>query len=138
MNNYKIIHAACILNEKERKTDYLFLRKKTESCYTWFYYKNSEEETETLCQQESVSLAIYHGYQFWKLESFRTLNCGFRYTLPARDLVGSNALFHQMAASYNSPNGYYFDPEVGFLCLVEHASMEALDLWRKIRDKENL
>ena len=77
--------------------------------------------------------AIYAAEKKWKADFFALLHCGFRYTLPIRDETGTNAHFHQMAKSYSSSNGRYFDEEVGHMCFVDFASDEALEFWRKIR-----
>ena len=81
----------------------------------------------------SIIEAIRDGHKRLQKSYFRLLHCGFRYTLPERDVVGSNALFWQMALSYNSPNGRYFDDEVSHLCYVDFASQEALQLWKTLR-----
>lgn len=54
-----------------------------------------------------------------------------RYSLPVRDEVGTNAFFWQMAKSYASSNGHYFDEEAGHMCYVDFASEEALEIWRR-------
>lgn len=123
------IHVAAI-NQKH----YLFLRKLEDTNFQWFKTNSPfKTEIETPVVSNSIALAISEGYKYWKNNAFRLIHCGFRYTLPERDEVGSNALFLQMAFSYNSFNGRYFDEELGHLCYVDFASQEALEIWRKIR-----
>lgn len=122
------IHAACIENRR-----YLFLRK-VDMHYQWFSFNaGMNYETATDLKAAALGRVISSAYQYWKEAHFRLLHCGFRYMLPTRDETGSNALFYQMALSYNSPNGQYFDEELGHLCYVDFASQEALEIWRKIR-----
>ena len=124
-----VIHVAAIYPNQ-----YLFLKKADDSLYQWFKPNLVlDEEEKTLVVGSTVSRALAEGYKAWQESYFRLLHCGFRYSLPERDEVGSNALFWQMALSYNSPNGRYFDEEVGHLCYVDFASQEALGIWRKIR-----
>jgi len=66
------------------------------------------------------------------------VNCGFRYTLPERDEHGYNALFHQMAASYATSNGVYFDEESGNNCFVNFASEEAKNLLKVLQTSKRL
>lgn len=123
----KLIHVG-IIQEKGVKI-YLFLREVAPQHYVWFK-ENEKTEVEATTIEEALRLAA----RFWKLDYFRTLNCGFRYTLPERDEHGTNALFHQMAASYASSNGIYFDEELGNNCVVYNASQEARTLqalWQK-------
>ena len=111
------IHVAVIQPKR-----YLLLRKRETELFHWFL-TSPEFEKEEETQTQGTSCA----------EAIRLIHCGFRYTLPERDQVGSNALFWQMALSYNSPNGRYFDEEVGHLCYVDFASQEALEIWQKLR-----
>lgn len=121
------LHVAVI-----RRKNLLFLRKQEEA-FGWFLVDGCWKESATSVVAKNCAEAIALGYRAWKEEGFRLMHCGFRYTLPERDQVGSNALFWQMALSYNSPNGRYFDEDVGHLCYVDFASHEALELWRKIK-----
>jgi hypothetical protein len=122
------IHVA-VLSPKR----YLFL-KKNEEVFCWFHVNDHFEWKEkTPVHGPTIAQAIAEGYKVWERDSFRLVQCGFRYTLPERDEVGSNALFQQMVLSYTSFNGRYFDEEVGHICLVDFASQEALEIWRKIR-----
>lgn len=108
---------------------YIFLRQMTPYHYAWFMWDNPNE-TETPVWGPTAEEAIRLAYKHWKIDNFRTVNCGFRYTLPERDEHGSNALFYQMIASYSSMNGIYFDEELGSNCIVHNASMEARKLWK--------
>lgn len=129
-----LIHAARIEGTDGRKL--LLLRKKEPNLFVWMETGTSGEvETEVSASQveEAIRLAARH----WKHEGFSPFNCGFRYTLPERDEHGTNALFHQMAASYSVPNGVYFDEELGSNCFVQAASDEARNLMQQLR-KENL
>lgn len=127
----KLIHAARI-QPKGAGVRYLFLKQMEPSRFAWHEVLENGE-VETSVSGLSVEEAIYKGRQHWKYEAFRTVICGFRYTLPERDEHGNNALFYQMAASYSSPNGIYFDEELGHNCFVHFASQEALTLWRKVK-----
>lgn len=106
---------------------YLLLRKGEDKRYGWFW--KSEEATGI--SADSAEEAIRLARREWKDRDFTTVNCGFRFTLPERDEIGGNALFHQMVASYSSSNGVYVDEELGFQCIVHDASAEARDLWAK-------
>ncbi len=126
------IHVACL--QLKRKPAYLFLRKLEDRHFNWFRVNATfDKEDATECSAETLFLAIATARKLWKESAFRLLHAGFHYSLPERDVVGSNALFWQMAKSYESFNGQYFDPEVGHLCYVDFASQEALEIWRKIR-----
>ncbi len=111
---------------------YLFLKKINPSLFQWFKTTSTfDQEEETPCSGKSPAEAIEAAHAKW--DSFRTLNCGFRYSLPERDEVGCNAFFWEMAKSYASFNGPYFDEELGHKCYVDFASQEALSIWRKLR-----
>lgn len=125
----KLIHIASILVQNQGKT-YLFLREIEPFRYIWFRNDPTGVETETEIWGGTVEEAILSAYQAWKYQEIRTIHCGFRYTLPERDEVGSNALFHQMAASYSSSSGIYFDEDLGSNCIVQFASSEARDFLR--------
>lgn len=128
----KLIHIARIQLQKQG-TVYLFLRQIEPYRYIWFREDQPGIETETIVWGGTIPEALLAGYQAWKLDDIRTLRCGFRYTLPERDEVGINALFYQMAASYSSMSGVYFDEELGSNCIVQFASVEARDLWRRLQ-----
>lgn len=112
----------------------LFLKQKAPNHYVWVEEEEAQEK-ETAVEAQSIEEALRLGSKNWNRNSFRTINCGFRYTLPERDEHGMNALFSQMAASYNSPNGVYFDSEVGHNCFVQNASNEALNILQRLKAK---
>ena len=127
----KLILVACIQEEKKGSL-YLFLREMGPKQFAWFK-KNSDCESETSVGSNTIEEAIRLGTQTWKDRYFRTIGCGFRYTLPERDEHGTNALFCQMAASYASMNGVYFDEELGCNCIVFHASTEARNILKNLQ-----
>lgn len=106
----------------------LFLMKSDPRTYTWFEGENPTEVT-----ADTIEAAMRLAYKYWEGRSFRTMMCGFRYTLPERDEHGLNALFWQMVLSYTSPNGIYFDEELGCNCYVQNASLEARNLWKELK-----
>lgn len=112
---------------------WLFLRKMPEGRYLWHRVDGDFAEKETNIVADSAEEALRLAWQAWKRESFTFLRCGFRFTLPERDEIGDNALFHQMVASYSTVNGVYLDQELGHQCVVHDASKEALALWAKLR-----
>ena len=129
--SYKLIHVATIFLYKKGSC-MLYLRQKGPLHFAWFIEINGrEEETDEVAS--TIEEALRLGRQRWKNDYFCTLNCGFRYTLPERDEHGINALFHQMVSSYSASNGVYFDDELGHNCFVQAASLQALDLWSKLR-----
>lgn len=127
----KLIHIAKIFDESGQNR-FLFLRKLGPENYSWFIEKEGKEHP-TDVTGFSIEEALRLAPRKWKHNSFRTIICGFRYTLPERDEHGINALYHQMAASYASMNGIYYDEELGNNCFVQNASSEALDLWQRLR-----
>lgn len=120
----KLIHIGKI-ESNQPVPQYLFLRQLGPYHYAWFQPDAQGNEQETPIWGPTTEEAIRLAYRYWKLDNFRTVNCGFRYTLPERDEHGMSALFYQMAASYTSMNGIYFDEEVSSNCIVHNASMEA-------------
>lgn len=133
----KLIHLAKVTLPK-KGPHLLLLRKEDPIRYTWFEGYEADKERETEIFAPTAEEAIRQAYLHWKLANFRTVNCGFRYTLPERDEHGNNALFHQMIASYSSMNGVYFDEDVGHNCLVNFASDEAKTLWQELRLQNRL
>lgn len=128
----KLIHVARIYTHGEWLT--LYLRKNENGHFTWYEgQENGLKETETPVSAQTMEEAMRLAPRHWKNHSFRTLNCGFRYTLPERDEHGINAFFHQMAASYSSSNGVYYDDELGNNCFVQNASEEAYALWQQLK-----
>lgn len=126
---HEIIHIAKY--KKKGLTVYLILKKTGPETYQWF---ENEEPTHVkgITPEEAIRLAK----RYWTMDSFRFINCGFRFTLPERDEHGGNALFHQMNASYNAFNGIYYDEELGYSCIVKNASEEAKDLHKKFKAHE--
>lgn len=106
---------------KGRKA-YLFLYLTKEEEYQW-------EGTSLLAPSLDEALSLAR--ETYSRDYFSPLNCGFRYHLPIRDETGTPAFFWQMAQSYATSNGHYFDKSVGHMCYVDFASKEALELWRK-------
>lgn len=129
--NNRLIHIAR-MQPKGIHVVYLFLRQLDPHHFRWFEEKGNEE-IETAVFGNSIEEAIRQSHRHWKNVAFRTVNCGFRFTLPERDEHGSNALFYQMVSSYSSMNGFYFDEELGFNCIVHQASLEARQLWNRLR-----
>ncbi len=127
----RLIHVG--LYHKGRKS-YLYLREDDPCSFSW-YQENGES---TGLHGPNIEEALRLAHKEWAPYSFRTLHCGFRYTLPERDEHGTNALFHQMIASYRSPQGIYFDDELGNNCFIDKASQEALDLWKKLEAEDKL
>jgi hypothetical protein len=130
----KLIHIACILGEGGERR-YLFLRKIDTVRFAWFEEINSENENSTTVEGQTVEEALRLAPRHWAADSFRTVICGFRYTLPERDEHGINALFHQMVSSYSTMNGVYYDEELGNNCFVQSASEEALALWKRLKKR---
>src|ERR1700733_9653415 len=130
VDNNTLIHIG-VRHVPNKGKERLFLRKISPQLFTWFV-ENDEKEVEAGVSGPSVEEAMRLAHQAWKNYAFRTIICGFRYTLPERDEHGTNALFHQMAASYKSPTGIYFDEDLGHNCHVQNASQEALSILKKI------
>ncbi len=128
---HKLIHVAKIF-DSNKGWSWLYLRNTGKSGFVWFHQPNETEEA-TEIRGDNAETAIYNARQQWKDQFFTTLKCGFRFTLPERDEIGSNALFHQMYASYAIMNGVYFDEEVGHQCIVREASSEALNLMKTLQ-----
>lgn len=135
----KLIHVGFIHRPREGKRT-LFLRMTSDQMYSWFEEKSpaSGEETELTRRMPTIEDAMRLAHKTLKPFAFRTLICGFRYSLPERDEHGINALFSQMAASYSSPGGIYFDEEVGYNCFVQNSSLEALQLFRQLKEQNRL
>jgi len=127
----KLIHVASFTIEGRNR--YLFLRKTSGVHYTWFEELEHGKEKETAISAPSIEESMRLAARHWKPQFFRTVICGFRYTLPERDEHGINALFHQMAASLTTMNGVYYDEELGNNCFVQNASDEAFRLWKRLK-----
>jgi len=133
----KLIHVAYLFLPKKGKR-FLFLRKMDDHHYQWFQDDGLGNEVETGVGAPVVEEAMRLAQQEWKYNAFRTLICGFRYTLPERDEHGMNALFHHMVASYSTPTGVYFDEDLGHNCFVQFASIEARTLWQKLKEQKRI
>jgi len=131
----RLIHVG-IIEEKKGKLKYLFLREINPNLFQWSKNDVSKLEIETDVFGITIEEAISKANSSFKDQSFRSLNCGFRYTLPERDEHGINAYFFQMNASYASSNGVYFDEILGNNCFVQFASIDALKL-RDLLKQEN-
>ena len=131
-----VIHAAKIFR-KGKGQIFLLLRKIAKEEYRWFEVADDSENF-TSITGPTIEEAISKARKEFASSSFRTINCGFRYTLPERDEHGMNALFYQMKASLFSFNGVYFDEEVQHNCLVQNASQEAKDLMNLLKEKGKL
>lgn len=116
----KIIHVAKIY--PKGRINYLFLKQEK----NYFYWDGTDYKS------DSYVKSLETGAKVWKDDYFQLVNCGFRYNLPVRDETGMNALFWQMAKSYQSLNGVYFDEDVGHQCIVKFAPDEALRIWKRI------
>lgn len=127
----KVLHIAKIVESKGEWL-YLLLRQTGDQQYSWLEFHNESPEIPSSITGSSIEEAIRLARTYWQRDSFQTVNCGFRYTLPERDEHGSNALFHQMAASYSTSNGIYFDADLGNNCFVNFASDEARSLWKTL------
>jgi hypothetical protein len=132
MPAFPLIHIATI-KQQNLGTVYLFLRQLDPYRYVWFLETQPKQEVETEIWGATTEEAIAAARKQWQFDEFQTLNCGFRYGLPERDEVGANALFHQMAASYASMTGVYFDQEVGHNCIVQNASNQAKNLLQRLK-----
>lgn len=133
----KLIHLAQIMLPKAGSC-LLLLRKEDPVRYLWYQEYNTQSERETPIFAPTPEEAILLAYLNWKGNDFKTINCGFRYTLPERDEHGNNALFHQMIASYSSMNGIYFDEDLGHNCFINFASDIAKNLWKQLQSQKRL
>ncbi|TXI37462.1 MAG: hypothetical protein E6Q59_07775 [Nitrosomonas sp.] len=116
----------------------LFLRKAVDEGYRWLEDSINGEEVPTNVVAKDPEEAIRLAHRQWKGASFRTIRCGYRFTLPERDEIGMNALFHQMVASYSTMNGVYFDDDLGHQCIVKEISQEAFDLYKQLASENRL
>lgn len=123
----KLIHVAKIYDAAGGWV-WLFLRNTGETGFIWY-----QQEEPTGVHGDNAEEAIRNARRHWKDQFFTTLKCGFRFTLPERDEIGSNALFYHMQASYAIMNGVYYDEELGHQCIVREASAEALDLMKTLQ-----
>lgn len=128
-----LIHIAKIIQDGGWRM--IFLRKVNPRQFTWFT-TTGEQEKETSVTADNIEEALRLAAHTWKEDAFTTFNCGFRYTLPERDEHGLNALFWQMAASYSSSSGVYYDEELGCNCIVHNAPSESRNLWKQLKEHE--
>lgn len=135
----KLIHVGFINRPRMGKST-LYLRMTSDQLYRWFEEKSDSpgQEMELMLKTPTVEDAMRLAHRELRPFAFRTLICGFRYSLPERDEHGINALFSQMAASYTAPGGIYFDEEVGHNCFVQNSSLEALQLLRQLKQQNRL
>lgn len=127
----KLIHVGKIFSPNQ---SYILLKKLDAFQYVWFIKSHdNQEDIQTEIWGGTPEEAIQAGRKFWKYNEFNLLHCGFRYTLPERDEIGTNALLHQMLASYESMNGVYFDEELGSNCIVNLASQEARNFSKSLQ-----
>lgn len=133
----KLIHMARII-APDGRAKYIFLRKCDPEGFKWYEEEDRSKERETPVSAQTIQEAIRLGIRHWNKQAYRNVNCGFRYTLPERDEHGINAYFHQMAASQSSMNGVYYDEELGNNCFVQNASLEALNLWQRLKIEDRL
>jgi hypothetical protein len=132
----KLMHVALI--HRHGNIKYLYLRRKDPYQFVWFQEDGSGKEIEASLSAADLEDAFKLAHGKWKHLAFRFLGCGYRYTLPERDEHGLNALFHQMAASYQSMNGVYYDEDLANNCIVHNASNEARDLLAKLKQENRL
>lgn len=135
----KLIHVGFINRPQQGKST-LYLRMNSDQLYSWFEEKPElpGQEIELSIKTPTIEDAMRLAHRNFRTFAFRTLICGFRYSLPERDEHGINALFSQMAASYSSPGGIYFDEEVGHNCIVHNSSLEAQQLLRRLKEQNRL
>lgn len=110
----------------------LFLRKLEPRKFQWFQYDGKEETPEPI-QSEELAEAIRLGNKEWKFQGFTPLPCGYVFTLPERDEHGNNALFSQMAKSLETPNGVYFDEDLGHNCIVHQIPTATRLLYNQLK-----
>lgn len=126
----KLIHVAKIQHPEERL---LLLRRTDLYRFVWYREDRPGIEIETAIWGGTTEEAIRQAYKQWRFDRLQTIHCGFRYTLPERDEVGSNALFYQMVSSYSSMTGVYFDEELNLNCIVQNAPSESRALWKRLQ-----
>lgn len=125
-----LIHIGYV--QKARERQYLFLRKTEAGQYAWEYAAPAEETNTPEVIADSAEEAIRLASLHWRAPAWQSLPCGFRFTLPERDEVGTPALFHQMVRSYRTGNGVYLDEELGSSCIIHDAPSLTLALWRRL------
>lgn len=131
----KLIHVAKIFTNE---WTWIYLRHAADTGFVWHQLGSNGAEESTQIGGDNAEEAIFRARRHWKEQFFTTLKCGFRFTLPERDEIGSKALFHHMHASYAIMNGVYYDEELGHQCIVRDASTEALDLMKILQAQNRL
>lgn len=136
MAGKKLVHVGCV-DPRAGFNPYLFLREENEN-YRWYRQSLNGEELPTPVEGRTPEEAIRKASRFWEAEHFHSLHCGIRYNMEPRDEHGINALFYEMAQSYDSGTilGDYWDDRCGHRCYVDFASQEALALWKNLKGKE--
>lgn len=135
-----IIHIGYL--QQGRCRIYLFLRKTDSERYLWQLAKPQDTDSEPTEQEfpiviaDSVEEAIRLARREWNdpTSYWQNLECGFRFTLPERDEIGTPALFHQMVLSHKSSNGVYLDDELGCSCIVRDSPSQTLLLWKQLEE----
>lgn len=131
-----LIHIAEI--DSKEGTQSLFLRKESPDRYIWFAVDKEGQEKATPVSASSAEGAIKIAREHWHNNFFRTIKCGFRFTLPERDEHGNNALFNQMNLSLGSFNGVYYDEELGHNCVVHQIPLSTRLIWEKLKAANKL
>jgi len=134
----RLIHVAkCFPRHEGWKL--LFLREQKEAGeFRWFIETSADTEEPTEVAAPLLEEALRLAHVYWRDQQFRCIRCGYRFTLPERDEIGTNALFHQMISSYSSFNGQYVDEDLGYPCIVREISQEAHRLWRSLEAQNRL
>lgn len=133
----KLIHVGHYLGPNGRLVA-LYLRQEGNR-FRWYEERGGEEVALDL-SAETATEAIRLAAERFVDDDWRPLECGMRFNQSERDEHGSNALFHQMVASYSSSHieGNYFDEDTGHDCTVDQASEEALALWKRLQSEGRL
>lgn len=130
-----LIHIGRIF--KTSAPQYLFLRKMGEKQFVWFI-EEGRQEKQTELEGETAEEAFRLARKKWRYDSFRPLNCGFKFTLPERDEHGNNALWRDMSRSLQTFNGIYYDEELGFNCIVHQIPLDSRFLFERLQKEGRL
>lgn len=128
-----LLHVAMIHTSSGLK--YLFLRRLDKDHLAWFL-EDERGELKTSLEARSLDDAMRIARKAWKNDSFNTIGCGYKFTLPERDEHGNNAFWRDMCLSLNSFNGVYYDEELGHNCIVNQIPLNSRLLYEKLK-KEN-
>lgn len=134
-----IIHIAYL--QQGRRREYFFLRKTDAARYQWEkaeQYSEDQVKEPALIIADSVEEAIRLANRQWHSPPLQSLICGFRFTLPERDEIGTPALFHQMRRAYRVSNGVYLDEELGCSCIIHDAPSQTLALLKSLEKGESI